>query len=160
MFTKILVCIGSVEFPEKLTEYITTQAKESKGSVVLVKIKSATPPLVAVNSNDQFPIFLSTNAVSVMEKEADKLQSHVEEIAVKLSEQGIMVEQTNTKGINIHDIAKFAKENVVDLIVMTAQAHKGWKRLFKGSNIEDVLRESNIPLLAFNPENCDTVRAG
>ncbi len=159
MFKKILVCIGNMEFPEKLTEYIKNQAKESQCSVVLVKIKSDATPLVVMNPTVQFPMYLSTGAVNIMEKEANTLKDRVEGITANLSEQGIRVEQTNNRGISIHDIAKFAKDNVVDLIVMAAQAHKGWKRLFMGSNVEEVLRESNIPLLVFNPDSYEAASA-
>jgi nucleotide-binding universal stress UspA family protein len=158
MFTKILVCISNMEFPKKLTEYVQTQAKESQCTVVLVKIKSDITPQVAINP-EQFPVHLSTGAVNVMEYEDYTLREHAEEITAKLSEQGINIEQTYNRGISIHDVAKFAKDNVVDLIVMAAQAHKGWKRFFLGSNVEEVLRGSNIPLLVFNPDKYETAGA-
>jgi len=151
MFKKILLFVGRIEFPEKIIDYITEQVKEN-GSVILVKVKHALPPFAAVNSSDQFPIAFPAGAVTVMEKESGKLQRYLEKIASKLDEQGVKVEQVNLPNIETGDIGKFAKDHGVDLIIMTAHAYKGWRRLFLGSNIEDVLRESNIPILVFNPE--------
>ncbi len=78
-------------------------------------------------------------------------KAYLDQMAHELSDKGLNVEAIMTTGPVIAIILKCIKDNAIDMVAMTAQAYKGWKRLFLGSITENILRECKIPLLVLSP---------
>jgi len=152
MFHKILVCVSSAEVPTDLISQIIEIARQNNSTINLVKIKTAIPPVMAVNTSEQFPLMPSAAALDAIDKDAENAQAVMIRIGNDLTAQGISVEYDPSVLIDTHYVAKYARQMGAELIIMTAQIYKGWKRLMMGSAVEDVLRETNIPVLVVNTE--------
>jgi nucleotide-binding universal stress UspA family protein len=63
------------------------------------------------------------------------------------SSAGVPVETASVQGSPYEDIARYAQDNMVDLIVMGTHGRRGWRRLVAGSVAEHVVRSAHIPVL-------------
>jgi|GEM_PF-3298232 len=159
MFHKVLVCVSSAEIPADFTHQIIEIARQNNSAVNLVKIKTAISPVMAINPSEQFPLMPSAAAINAIDKDTEKVGVEIGRIHRELTTQGVPVEYDPAALIDENHIAKYARQTGADLIIMTARVYKGWKRLMMGSAVEDVLRETNIPLLVINAEIKQTAHA-
>lgn len=68
-------------------------------------------------------------------------------MASQLKVEGIAVETQLFEGSPHEQIAEYAKQNGVDVIVMSTHGHGGVKRLIVGSTTDRVIRSGDIPVL-------------
>ena len=73
--------------------------------------------------------------------------SDLEALARPLQEAGIPVEIHVGSGYAAPEILRTARETAADLIAMVTSGRKGLSRVFLGSVAEEVVRETDRPLL-------------
>jgi nucleotide-binding universal stress UspA family protein len=72
-----------------------------------------------------------------------------------LKEAGLKVRVHVTSGYAATEILRMAREAGSDLIAMATSARKGMSRILLGSTAEEVLRDTDRPLLLRRPEHPD-----
>ena len=109
---------------------------------------------------------LSAEAVSALGMAGDNLlykaeldsrteaTNYVFKIRNELANDGLAAEAVVTDGRAAEEILGFAKDNEVDLIVMTTHGKTGVSRWFFGSVAQKVLQHSPIPILMISPAGC------
>lgn len=149
MFNRILVYLDGSKFAEGILPYVIEQAKNLNSKVFLLKVNTASSHLPAYSA---MPGMISGGVSAGWAIKLEELEttSYLDKMTRELSEMGLDVEPLIYTGPVIDIILKCIKDNAIDLVTMTPQVYKGWKRLFLGSITENILRESNIPLLVIN----------
>lgn len=82
----------------------------------------------------------------------DKLAKRVEEIKLKSRASNLEINAEVVQAMNTSvAIVDYASSKNIDLIVINTHARKGMRRLFLGSVTEQVIQESDCPVLALKP---------
>ena len=150
MFKKILVYLDGSKFAEGILPYVIEQAKIFNSKVFLLKVNTSLSNLPAYSV---MPGILTSGASVGWAIKLEELETkaYLDKMVCELREMGLNVEPITTTGAVLDIILKCIRDNAIDLVAMTSQAYKGWKRLFLGSITENILRECKIPLLVLNP---------
>jgi nucleotide-binding universal stress UspA family protein len=90
----------------------------------------------------------------IQHRQAEK---YIDETKSRLYADGI---DTKTEilegGVVASSIVDYAKENAVDLIIISTHGYTGLKKLMFGSVALGVLHESHVPILLIRPKPCRT----
>ena len=78
-------------------------------------------------------------------------QKYMDEMAAKLSSRGLQVATKVVTDEPAVGISSTAREIDADLIVMATHGHSEMRHLFVGSVTEDVVRQSETPVLLIRP---------
>jgi nucleotide-binding universal stress UspA family protein len=81
-------------------------------------------------------------------------RNYLVKIKRRLTNSGFKVETVVVDGEAANEILAYAKDNEVDLIVMTTHGRSGIPRLFFGSVAQKVLQRSPVPILLVAPAGC------
>jgi nucleotide-binding universal stress UspA family protein len=81
-----------------------------------------------------------------------KVDNYLKETASQLTSQGITVELAVREGAASENIAQYAEENGIDLIVMSTRGKGGIQRFLVGSVTDRVIRSGHLPVLAIPPK--------
>jgi nucleotide-binding universal stress UspA family protein len=83
----------------------------------------------------------------------DEAQDYLDGIALLMRAEGLKVQ---TRVMVAHDahiaIRRAAREHEIDLIAMTTHAHGGLNRLLLGSVAVQILRDNDLPVLLYRPQ--------
>ncbi len=157
MFNRILVYLDGSKFAEEILPYVIEQAKSFNSKVFLLKVNIASSYLPAYSAMPG--ITSGASAGWAIKLEEIDTKSYLDKMVCELSDIGLDTEPLIHTGPIIDIVLKCIRDNAIDLIAMTSQAYKGWKRLFLGSITENILRECNIPLMVINPcEECKAIK--
>jgi nucleotide-binding universal stress UspA family protein len=111
---------------------------------------------------------LSAEAVSALAMAGDNVlreaeldsqteaKDYLAKVSNSLKKDGLAVETVIVDGRPAEEILDYAKNNKVDLIVMTTHGKTGISRWFFGSVAEKVLQHSTVPVLVISPASCRT----
>ena len=152
MFKRILVYLDGARQSERILPYAAEQARTFGSKVVLLRVGSSVPLTVSALGTEQVTIGSSVAVGIAAREELADAKSYLERLSEELSGQGLEVDVAAVMGPVAESIVKFIKENSIDLVAMTARAYSGWKRLFFGSTVEEVLRGCAVPLLVLGAE--------
>lgn len=83
----------------------------------------------------------------------EQLEQLSEQFEHSMEELGLDVTSSIRKGTPQSEILTYARENDVDLILMTTHGRTGINRIFHGSVTEDVVRKSPVPVMAVTYED-------
>jgi len=150
MAKKILVCLDGTESGEKILPFAIEQALNMGGKLILLKVCSSMPLVTSVSGSSPYPIItpIASEISACSEQELANL--YLMKKARELVDKGIQVDIATIVGSFTDSVLQFIRENSVDLVAMTTHAYQGWKRLLHGSTVDDILRESRVPLLVIN----------
>ncbi|MDP2918764.1 MAG: universal stress protein [Dehalococcoidia bacterium] len=151
MFKKILAYVDGSEVCEQMLDYVMEQAVHFGSKVILLAVNSIPVTTLAYASPDQFRMMPALLPDKLIMDANSKAQSTLRKTAIRLAEKGIDVECATEMGPVDATIVRYAREKKADLITMTAQAYKGWKRWLMGSVVDNVLRECGVPVLVISP---------
>ncbi len=85
--------------------------------------------------------------ISVKEYADRGAQTHLDDIAARLTKDGVTPDKVIRFGKAHEEIVRFAEEHKVDLIVMGTHGRTGLAHLLVGSVTERVVRTSKVPVL-------------
>ena len=89
--------------------------------------------------------FAPTEAVlDEVERSVDR---DLERLCGLLATEGVEITSKKVLGTDSETIAKVAKEDGFDLVVMGTHGRTGWRHLILGSIAEEVVRSSEVPVL-------------
>jgi manganese transport protein len=132
VFNKIAVALEFSEKDEKLLSYAIGQAQKQTEFVLIHVVESASSKVLGKDTDD-------------LESRSD--QEHIDFYANRLLQMGY--EATGILGFNqrAKEIVRIIKENKVDMLVIGAHGHTGFKDWFYGQTIDSVRHELKIPVL-------------
>jgi nucleotide-binding universal stress UspA family protein len=85
-----------------------------------------------------------------------QVRDHLQRIAKRFSIQPTRKMIHSLAGHPVEEICHLAREEEIDLIVMSTRGNTGWKHLALGSTAEHVVRYSPCPVLVMHPVNGKT----
>ncbi len=81
------------------------------------------------------------------EAQIEEAQEYLEHVATQLKNEGIGVKTALHEGAPHEHIAEYARQQGIDLIVMSTHGHGGVKRFFMGSTTDRVIRSGEAHVL-------------
>jgi nucleotide-binding universal stress UspA family protein len=148
--SKILIGIDDSKFAEHAAEYGFDLARKFNAAVGLVNIVE---PVILPESSTSIDPLMSTAFQSTSIEEMDLLNiqksqsENVVERTIKKLGEGVLVTQFSEYGSTADGIISCSKEFGADLIVIGTHNRSGLDRWLLGSIAEDVVRQSEIPVL-------------
>lgn len=144
MYQRILVATDGSELSQKAVRHALALAKLSGAELVAMKVVPVYPRTYLEGG-------ATTDNSEIARVEADwvaQAQATLDEICALATSQGVRSKTTITKSDLIAEaIMASAQEHAVDLIVMASHGRKGIKRLLLGSETQQVLTHSTVPVL-------------
>ncbi len=144
MYERILVATDGSTLSKKAVASAIQLAATCGAELVAVKIVPRYPQAYFEGS-----IPLSAAEVSRIEKQwTDAAQANLDIVQKSAKAKGVSVKTVTMKSDVVSDaIIATAKKQKADLIVMASHGRKGIKRLLLGSETQQVLTHSHIPVL-------------
>ena len=154
MYKKILVPLDGSEFSECSLEHVKAivsgcRVPETILLRVIEPLSAETVSVLAMAGDD-----LLRKAELDNQAEA---RNYIVKIKNELANNGLEVEAVVVDGRAAEEILDYAKNNKVDLIIMTTHGKTGISRWFFGSVAQKILQHSPVPVLMISPSGC---RAG
>lgn len=144
MYDKILVATDGSSLSKKAVGSAISLAALTGASLVALKVVPRYP-----QSYFEGGLALQAAEVSRIEKQwADEGQAVVDEVKKLAELQGVKTRSLTVKSDIVSEtVIATAKKHKCDLIVMASHGRKGVKRLLLGSETNQVLTHSHIPVL-------------
>ena len=151
MFSNILVPLDGSALSEQALSMAQNLARSSDTSLHLLQVTTLRPELEALRGSASESITVlemaQDTARRLREVETAKAKAYLEGLAVQLQQAGITVTTVLREGAADEHIVAYAKEQEIDLIVMSTHGHSGFKRFFLGSVTDRVIRAGQTPVL-------------
>jgi len=144
MYSRILVATDGSTLSKKAVASAIQLAATCAAELVAVKVVPRYPQAYFEGS-----IPLSVQEVNRIEKQwSDAAQANLDAVAKAAKAKGVSAKTVTVKSDVVSDaIISAAKKQKADLIVMASHGRKGIKRLLLGSETQQVLTHSHIPVL-------------
>jgi nucleotide-binding universal stress UspA family protein len=144
MYERILVATDGSTLSKKAVTSAIQLAATCGSELVAVKIVPRYPQAYFEGS-----IPLSAEEISRVEKQwTEAAQANLDVVQKAAKAKGVIAKALTVKSDVVSDaIIATAKKHKVDLIVMASHGRKGIKRLLLGSETQQVLTHSHIPVL-------------
>lgn len=151
MFSKILVPLDGSELSEKALSMAQNLASSSNASLHLLQVISLRPVLDArrgMGGESITVIEMAQDAArQLIEVQTTRGKEYLQAIAAQLQKAGIQVTTAIREGAADENIVEYAKEQEIDVIVMSTHGRSGFKRFFLGSVTDRVIRAGTTPVL-------------
>ncbi len=144
MYQRILVATDGSSLSKKAITSAISLAATCGATLIAVKVVPRYPQAYFEGG-----IPLSTQEIAKVEQQwADAAKTNLQAVAKAAAAKGVTVKSVVLKSDVISDaLISAAKKNKADLIVMASHGRKGIKRLLLGSETQQVLTHSHIPVL-------------
>ncbi len=146
MFQRILVPLDGSKRAEQALPVAARIARACGGSVVLLRavtIPIKYGPYMYESIVSQSPIFLQ----QVLDLETEKSKQYLADVARSEDLMDLKTETITLTGEAAPTILDVAREQHIDLIVMSSHGHTGFRRWVLGSVAQRVARHSPVPVL-------------
>jgi len=135
---KVLIALDYDETSQKVAEQGFSMAKAMNAEVVLLHVVSETP--IYYSSY----IFASELRVNIEKDLKKSTLEFLDKIKKQLGDDAITT--VVKEGHVAEDVLKAAKQLDIDIIVMGSHSRRWLENIILGSQVEDVLRKTRIPL--------------
>ena len=144
MFTRIMLATDGSKLSQKAVKSAIDLASKFNAELVAVKV---IPRYVQTYFEGSFTV-ADIDVKSIEAQWAAGAQQVLDKISSSAAAKGVSVKTSVIKSDDISDgLVKAANKMKVDLIVMASHGRKGVKRLLLGSETQNVLTHSEIPVL-------------
>ena len=144
MFTRIMLATDGSKLSQKAVKSAIDLASKFNAELVAVKV---IPLYVQTYFEGSFTV-ADIDVKSIEAQWAAGAQQVLDKISSSAAAKGVSVKTSVVKSDDIADgLVKAANKMKVDLIVMASHGRKGVKRLLLGSETQNVLTHSEIPVL-------------
>ena len=146
MYTRILVATDGSSLSKKAVANAIQLAATCGAELVALKVVPRYPQTYFEGS-----IPLSPNEIGRIEKQwADAAAENLASVQKSATAKGVTCKTVTVKSDVVSDaIINTAKKQKVDLVVLASHGRKGIKRLLLGSETQQVLTHSKIPVLVY-----------
>jgi nucleotide-binding universal stress UspA family protein len=144
MFKRIMLATDGSKLSQKAVKSAMEMALKFNAELIAVKV---IPRYVQAYFEGSFTV-ADMDVKSIEAQWAAGAQEVLDKITISCATKGITIETVVIKSDDISDgLVKAAKKWKVDLIVMASHGRKGIKRLLLGSETQNVLTHSEVPVL-------------
>ena len=144
MFTRIMLATDGSKLSQKAVKNAIDMASKFNAELVAVKV---IPRYVQTYFEGSFTV-ADIDVKSIEAQWAAGAQQVLDKIATSAAAKGVIVKTSVIKSDDISDgLVKAANKMKADLIVMASHGRKGVKRLLLGSETQNVLTHSEVPVL-------------
>ena len=144
MFTRIMLATDGSKLSQKAVKSAIDMASKFNAELVAVKV---IPRYVQTYFEGSFTV-ADIDVKSIEAQWAAGAQQVLDKIATSAAAKGVSVKTSVIKSDDISEgLIKAANKMKVDLIVMASHGRKGIKRLLLGSETQNVLTHSEVPVL-------------
>ena len=144
MFTRIMLATDGSKLSQKAVKIAIDMASKFNAELVAVKV---IPRYVQTYFEGSFTV-ADIDVKSIEAQWAAGAQVVLDKIATSATAKGVSVKTSVIKSDDISEgLVKAANKMKVDLIVMASHGRKGIKRLLLGSETQNVLTHSEVPVL-------------
>jgi nucleotide-binding universal stress UspA family protein len=148
MYKKIMVPLDGSELAECVLSHVEAVSKGSRPSeIVFVRVVDPLP-----RGRVSAPFGEDLKRLELEDRE--KAQEYLEEVVKGINYKGIEFHVKVIVGKAAEELATYAEENHVDLIVMATHGHSGPSRWVFGSVAERILRSACVPVLMVRAPGC------
>jgi nucleotide-binding universal stress UspA family protein len=151
MYKKILVPLDGSEFGECGLEHVRAVASDDSASKVV--LFRAVEPLT-IEDVSRLAVKKDDVLYKAEMDNQSEARSYLGKIKRRLTKNGLKAETVVVDGDAAAEILAYARNNEVDLIVMTTHGRSGASRWFFGSVAEKVLQNCPVPILLVAPAGC------
>ena len=156
MYTNILVPLDESELAEAALP-VARQLAESFGAAIhIVESVSRHDELQAGRSSAALSIAAAEYELETVRRLIDSrielAKRYIESAANALRSDGLEVTTEVREGAADEAISNYARENDIDLIVMSTHGHGRVRRTLLGSVTDRVIRSAHVPVLVLPPE--------
>ena len=144
MFTRIMLATDGSKLSQKAVKSAIDMASKFNAELVAVKV---IPRYVQTYFEGSFTV-ADIDVKSIEAQWAAGAQQVLDKISSSAAAKGVSVNTSVIKSDDISEgLIKAANKMKVDLIVMASHGRKGIKRLLLGSETQNVLTHSEVPVL-------------
>ena len=144
MFTRIMLATDGSKLSQKAVKIAIDMASKFNAELVAVKV---IPRYVQTYFEGSFTV-ADIDVKSIEAQWAAGAQQVLDKIATSATAKGVSVKTSVIKSDDISEgLVKAANKMKVDLIVMASHGRKGIKRVLLGSETQNVLTHSEVPVL-------------
>ena len=144
MFTRIMLATDGSKLSQKAVKSAIDMASKFNAELVAVKV---IPRYVQTYFEGSFTV-ADIDVKSIEAQWAAGAQQVLDKISSSAAAKGVSVKTSVIKSDDISDgLIKAANKMKVDLIVMASHGRKGIKRVLLGSETQNVLTHSEVPVL-------------
>ena len=144
MFTRIMLATDGSKLSQKAVKSAIDMASKFNAELVAVKV---IPRYVQTYFEGSFTV-ADIDVKSIEAQWAAGAQQVLDKIATSAAAKGVIVKTSVIKSDDISDgLVKAANKMKVDLIVTASHGRKGIKRVLLGSETQNVLTHSEVPVL-------------
>ena len=144
MFTRIMLATDGSKLSQKAVKSAIDMASKFNAELVAVKV---IPRYVQTYFEGSFTV-ADIDVKSIEAQWAAGAQQVLDKISSSAAAKGVSVKTSVIKSDDISEgLVKAANKMKVDLIVMASHGRKGIKRLLLGSETQNVLTHSEVPVL-------------
>jgi nucleotide-binding universal stress UspA family protein len=144
MYQRILVATDGSPLSKKAVANAISLAQLTGAELIALKVIPRYP-----QSYFEGGVALAASEISRIEKQwAEHGQAIVDAVAKSASSKGVKVKALTAKSDIVSEaVISVAKKHKCDLIVMASHGRRGIKRLLLGSETQQVLTHSHVPVL-------------
>jgi nucleotide-binding universal stress UspA family protein len=151
MYNKVLVTLDGSELAECTLEHLRQLVAGCNiPEVVLLRVIEPLPGQTVAALAEAGGNLLNELEASQKEEASD----YIQKMAAMLQKEGINAKPVLVSGYAAEEILNYAKNNKVDLIIMSTHGRSGIKRWIMGSVTNRVLHHSTIPIMTIIPTGC------
>jgi nucleotide-binding universal stress UspA family protein len=151
MFANILVPLDGSALSEQALSLAQNLARSSDTTLHLLQVISLRPELEALRGSGSESVTVLEMAQDaarrLREAQTARGKAYLESLVAPLQQAGFHVITVLREGAADEHIVAYAKEQGIDLIVMSTHGHSGFKRFFLGSVTDRVIRAGQTPVL-------------
>jgi nucleotide-binding universal stress UspA family protein len=148
MYKKIMVPLDGSGLAECVLAHVEAVSKGSQpDEIVFVRVVEPLP-------RGRVSAPFGEDLKRLESEDREKAQGYLEGIVRGLHSDGIEVRAEVIIGKAAEELATYAEENQVDLIVMATHGHSGPSRWVFGSVAERILRSACVPVLMVRAPGC------
>ena len=156
MYRRILVPLDGSSLSEQALEHVKEILPvPSSTKIVLLRVVDPLATTYAGGTDAAIEV-----AVQIQKKAEAEAAAYLKKVEGELGEVGIPVKTVLTVGIPADVILDYARQNRVDLIIMSTHGRSGISRWFFGSVAEKIIRHSQVPVLISPPRGSRSAGKG
>lgn len=151
MYRKVLVPLDGSELAECVLPHVKNMVKDGfTGEVILLNVFYPYFPLP-----EEKDLFTYGDFKATKERIRQSSINYLADLQFQLGSEGIKVKTEMLTGNRpAETIAEYARDNGIDLIIISTHGYTGLKKLMFGSVALEVLHNSHVPVLLVRPESC------
>ena len=153
MYRKVLVPLDGSELAECVLPHLKNMVKDGfTGDVILLNVFYPYFPLP-----EEKDLFTYGDFNATKERIRQSSIKYLADLQSKLDSAGVKAKtEILTSSRPAETISEYARDNGVDLIILSTHGYTGLKKMMFGSVALEVLHNSHTPVLLVRPESCRT----